>query len=185
MLAAATMAVMLMGVMYIVFPADAVRDAEQLFDRTTAAYKAGTATLVEVGLANYHLFAMQYHSRQIPIASYCGSAKPLLQNTVNQVALWWKLDLDRDKLAAAVDNLGMSGRTCLFGIPAVEHIIYRDPPAPPEGASKEDYCRSTLPSLVAAAQKVEEAGQLGKKTVLDRIRAKRRLYEAKGFCASA
>jgi hypothetical protein len=227
MLAAATMAVMLMGVMHNVYPVEAAQDAEELFDKTKDAFKAGTAMSAEVTLANYHLVAMQYHSKQISIGSYCESAKPLLQRLAKELTDKEKLNLDRKEVAATAARIGTGGRNCRFGIASVEDLIYRDPPGPAGQSleeaeartkgvaerykqgkatdddvalaeydllefrywdgkvSKEDYCASAIPSLVALAQKVDDAAQSGKKSLLDRIMAKRRLYQAKGVCSSA
>jgi histidine ammonia-lyase len=57
----------------------AVKDAEDLLDRTKRALEMGMGNQSDVALAEYNVIDMQYKAGQITHAKYCQSALPVLR----------------------------------------------------------------------------------------------------------
>jgi hypothetical protein len=78
-LAAATIAMFALPISAHAYSTEAVKDARELVRITTNKSLMGLADAAEVGLAQYHLLAMEYKARLISHADYCKSVQPQLQ----------------------------------------------------------------------------------------------------------
>jgi aerobic-type carbon monoxide dehydrogenase small subunit (CoxS/CutS family) len=78
-LAAATIAMFALPISAYAYSTEAVKDARELVRITTNKSLMGLADATEVGLAQYHLLAMEYEARLISHADYCKSVQPQLR----------------------------------------------------------------------------------------------------------
>jgi hypothetical protein len=84
-IAAITIAMFALPISAYAYSIEAVKDARELVRITTNKSLMGLADASEVGLAQYHLLAMEYEARLISHADYCKSVQPQLQIVVSEL----------------------------------------------------------------------------------------------------